>query len=144
MAKTAAALALILLAACFATTAAQQASGVTAVRNSYTAALSFWDLWAVRAFCATWDAGMPLEWRQRYGWAAFCGPAGPSGEASCGRCLLVTNAATGAQATVRILDQCSFGGLGLDPFVFTQLDTDGHGVVTGQLTVSYQFVDCQD
>ena len=71
-------------------------------------------------------------------------PAGPHGEASCGRCLLVANAATGAQATVRILDRCSFGGLGLDPLVFNQLDTDGHGVVTGQLTVSYQFVDCQD
>nr|TKW01423.1 hypothetical protein SEVIR_8G179400v2 [Setaria viridis] len=117
----------------------KQASGVTAVRNSYAASLAFWDLWAVRAYCATWDAGMPLEWRQRYGWAAFCGPAGPRR-----RCLLVANAATGAQATVRILDRCSFGGLGLDPFVFNQLDTDGHGAVTGQLTVSYQFVDCQD
>ncbi|CAO2144590.1 unnamed protein product [Urochloa humidicola] len=142
---SAAALALALLAAAFATlAAAQQASGVTAVRNSYESSLASWDLWALRVFCATWDAGMPLEWRQRYGWAAFCGPAGPRGEASCGRCLLVSNAATGAQATVRILDQCSFGGLGLDPFVFNQLDTDGHGVVTVQLTVSYQFVDCQD
>ncbi|CAN6372655.1 unnamed protein product [Urochloa humidicola] len=142
--SAAAALALALLAATCATSAAQQASGVTAVRNSYESSLAFWDLWAIGAYCATWDAGMPLEWRQRYGWAAFCGPAGPRGEASCGRCLLVSNAATGAQATVRILDQCSFGGLGLDPFVFNQLDTDGHGVVTGQLTVSYQFVDCQD
>ncbi|CAN6363264.1 unnamed protein product [Urochloa humidicola] len=116
----------------------------TAVRNSYESSLALWDLWAARAYCATWDAATPLEWRQRYGWAAFCGPAGPRGEASCGRCLAVANAATGAQATVRILDQCSFGGLGLDPFVFNQLDTDGHGAVTGQLTVSYQFVDCQD
>ena len=117
---------------------------MTAVRNSYVASLANWDLRAVGAYCATWDADMPLAWRQRYGWAAFCGPAGPHGEASCGRCLLVANAATGAQATVRILDRCSFGGLGLDPFVFNQLDTDGHGAVTGQLTVSYQFVDCQD
>ncbi|CAL4987125.1 unnamed protein product [Urochloa decumbens] len=143
--RTAAALLLFLLAASsVGGAAAQQASGVTAVRNSYESSLAFWDLWAVRAYCATWDAGMPLEWRQRYGWGAFCGPAGPRGQASCGRCLLVANAATGAQATVRILDQCSFGGLGLDPFVFTQLDTDGLGVVTGQLTVSYHFVDCQD
>lgn len=79
-----AALALILfVAACgFGTAAGQQASGVTAVLNSYTAALSFRDLWAVRAYCATWNAGMPLAWRQRYGWAAFCGPAGPQGQAS--------------------------------------------------------------
>ena len=41
---------------------------------------------------------------------------------------------------MRVLDRCSFGGLGLDPFVFNQLDTDGHGAVTGHLTVSYQFV----
>ncbi|KAL6654880.1 hypothetical protein ACP70R_008345 [Stipagrostis hirtigluma subsp. patula] len=143
-ARVAAALAAVVLAMLAGGAAAQQASGVTAVRNSYAAALSNWDLWAVRAYCATWDAGMPLAWRQRYGWAAFCGPAGPRGEPSCGRCLLVANEATGAQATVRILDRCSFGGLGLDPFVFNQLDTDGHGAVTGQLTVSYQFVDCQD
>ncbi|PVH34448.1 hypothetical protein PAHAL_8G220300 [Panicum hallii] len=95
---------------------------------SYVASLALWDLRAVGAYCATWDADMPLAWRQRYGWAAFCGPAGPHGEASCGRCPLVANAATRAQATVTILDRCSFGGLGLDPF----------------LTVSYQFVDCQD
>ncbi|XP_066342045.1 pathogenesis-related protein PR-4-like [Miscanthus floridulus] len=147
-ARTAAALSLalaLLVVACGAGgVVGQQASGVTAVRNSYTASFANWDLWAVRAYCATWDADMPLAWRQRYGWAAFCGPAGPNGEASCGRCLVVTNAAMGAQTTVRILDQCSFGGLGLDPFVFSQLDTDGHGTVAGQLTVSYQFVDCQD
>ncbi|KAG2562949.1 pathogenesis-related protein PR-4-like [Panicum virgatum] len=146
-AAAAAALALALLVACAWAArgaAAQRASGVTAVRNSYAASLANWDLRAVCAYCATWDADMPLAWRQRYGWAAFCGPAGPRGEASCGRCLMVANAATGAQATVRVLDRCSFGGLGLDPFVFNQLDTDGHGAVTGQLTVSYQFVDCQD
>lgn len=124
--------------------AAQTASGVTAVRNSYESSLANWDLRAVSAYCATWDADMPLEWRQRYGWAAFCGPVGPRDEASCGRCLVVANSATGAQVVVRVLDQCSFGGIGLDPFVFNQIDTDGHGVVTGQLTVSYQFVDCQD
>lgn len=52
---------------------------------------------------------------------------------------------TGAHVTMRVLDQCSFSGNGLYPFVFNQIDT-GHGVVTGQLTVtvSYQFVDCQD
>ncbi|KAF8700107.1 hypothetical protein HU200_034470 [Digitaria exilis] len=140
----AAALALLLLAACMSAAAQQAAGGVTAVRNSYESSFVNWDLRAVSAYCATWDADMPLAWRQRYGWAAFCGPVGPRGEASCGRCLVVTNAVTGAGVMVRVLDQCLFGGLGLDPFVFTQLDTDSHGVVTGQLTVNYQFVDCQD
>ncbi|GJN04483.1 hypothetical protein PR202_ga22033 [Eleusine coracana subsp. coracana] len=64
---------IILFAASAGTAAGQQASGMTGVRNSYTASLSFWDRWAVRAYCATWD-GMPLASRQRYGWAVFCGP----------------------------------------------------------------------
>ncbi|KAF8670108.1 hypothetical protein HU200_050924 [Digitaria exilis] len=48
-----------------------------------------WDMRTASTFCATWDADMPLAWRQRYGWTAFCGPAGAHGEPSCGRCLLV-------------------------------------------------------
>ncbi|XP_066342001.1 uncharacterized protein [Miscanthus floridulus] len=63
-----------------------------------------WDLGAAGAFCATWDAEMPLAWRQRYGWTAFCGPAGAHGKASCGRCLLVTNAATGAAGGDLVVD----------------------------------------
>ena len=30
---------------------------------------------------------MPLSWRSKYGWTAFCGPAGPRGQDSCGKCL---------------------------------------------------------
>lgn len=70
-------------------TAAQQASGVAATYNLYNPAQINWDLRAASTFCATWDADMPLEWRRRYGWTAFCGPAGAHGEPSCGRCLLV-------------------------------------------------------
>jgi hypothetical protein len=146
-ARTAAALALALLVACVSAhgAAAQQASGVVAVKNSYTASDVNWDLRAPGVYCATADADEPLEWRQRYGWASFCGPAGPEGEASCGRCLWVKNEATEAAANVRIVDECSdFDGLGLDPSVFSQLDTDGNGEFAGQLTVSYQFIDCQD
>jgi hypothetical protein len=44
---------------------------------------------AVRAYCSTWDANKPLAWRRQYGWTAFCGPVGPRGQASCGRCLRV-------------------------------------------------------
>ncbi|PRQ41815.1 putative rlpA-like protein, double-psi beta-barrel [Rosa chinensis] len=96
-----------------------------------------WDLRAVSAYCAKWDADKPLEWRSKYGWTTFCGPAGPTGQEACGKCLLVTNTATGAQATVRIVDQCSNGGLDLDVNVFNQIDTDGSGYQQGHHTVNY-------
>ncbi|KAK3024580.1 hypothetical protein RJ639_044322 [Escallonia herrerae] len=124
--------------------AAQSASGVYATYNPYNPELHGWDLNADSVFCSTWDADMPLEWRQKYGWTAFCGPVGPTGEDSCGRCLSVSNADTGAQTIARIVDQCSNGGLDLDVAVFQQLDTDGNGFAQGHLTVDYQFVDCGD
>ncbi|XVF42194.1 hypothetical protein PTKIN_Ptkin01aG0340400 [Pterospermum kingtungense] len=103
-----------------------------------------WDLMVVSAYCSTWDAGKPLSWRSKYGWTAFCGPVGPRFPAACGRCLRVTNTRTGAQETVRIVDQCSNGGLDLDVGVFNRLDTDGVGHAQGHLTVKYQFVNCGD
>jgi hypothetical protein len=144
MARTMLAAALLCLAAT-SMAAAQEASGVLATYNFYRPQQINWDLNAASAFCATWDAGQPLSWRMRYGWTAFCGPAGPSGQAACGKCLSVTNAATGAAITVRIVDQCSNGGLDLDyDTAFSKIDTDGQGVQNGHLTVSYQFVDCGD
>ena len=56
----------------------------------------------------------------------------------------VTNTGTGAQATVRIIDQCSNGGLDLDVGVFRKLDTNGKGYAQGHLIVNYQFVNCGD
>ncbi|OAY80902.1 Barwin [Ananas comosus] len=136
--------ALLLFAAATVAATAQQAFDVRATFNYYYPAQNNWDLTAVSAFCATWDASMPLSWREKYGWTSFCGPVGPTGEAACGLCLLVTNTATGAQLTVRIIDQCSNGGLDLDQGVFAQLDTDGSGYANGFLTVNYEFVDCGD
>ncbi|KAB1202830.1 Pathogenesis-related protein PR-4B [Morella rubra] len=75
---------------------------------------------------------------------AFRGPAGPRGQAASGKCSRVTNTGTGAQATVRIVDQCSNGGLDLDASVSQKLDTDGRGYAQGHLTVNYQFVNCGD
>ncbi|KAK6911379.1 Barwin domain [Dillenia turbinata] len=92
-----------------------------------------WDLNAVSAYCSTWDANKPLSWRSKYGWTAFCGPVGPHGQAACGKCLRVTNTGTGSQAIVRIVDQCSNGGLDLDINVFKQLDTNGNGYAQGHL-----------
>jgi hypothetical protein len=45
---------------------------------------------AVSAYCSTWDANKPLAWRSKYGWTAFCGPVGPRGQDSCGKCLKVS------------------------------------------------------
>lgn len=54
----------------------------------------------------------------------------------------MTNIETGAQETVRIVDQCSNGGLDLDIGVFQNLDTNGNGNANGFLTVNYDFVNC--
>ncbi|KAH7543253.1 hypothetical protein FEM48_Zijuj02G0164900 [Ziziphus jujuba var. spinosa] len=48
--------------------------------------------------------------------------------AACGKCLRVTNTATGAQAPVRIVDQYNNGGHDLDVNIFNQIDTNGAGV----------------
>ncbi|CAO2142196.1 unnamed protein product [Urochloa humidicola] len=134
-----------LLCAVAAMATAQKASGVRATYNFYRPQNINWDLNAASTYCATWDAGKSFEWRSKYGWTAFCGPVGPTGQASCGLCLLVTNSVTGASTTVRIVDQCSNGGLDLDyDTAFSKIDTDGQGVNAGHLTVSYQFVDCGD
>ncbi|CAO2142193.1 unnamed protein product [Urochloa humidicola] len=133
------------LCAAMAIAAAQQASGVRATYNFYRPQNINWDLNAASVYCATWDASKSFAWRSKYGWTAFCGPAGPRGQASCGKCLRVTNSRTGASTTVRIVDQCSNGGLDLDyDTAFSTIDTDRQGLNDGHLTVSYQFVDCGD
>ncbi|XP_065018920.1 pathogenesis-related protein PR-4-like [Musa acuminata AAA Group] len=121
---------------------AQEAADVRATYHYYYPEENNWDLMAVGAYCSTWDADKSLEWRARYGWTAFCGPVGPTGRDACGRCLLVTNTATGVQTTVRIVDQCGNGGLDLDWEVFSQIDTDGSGYENGHMMVDYEFVDC--
>ena len=134
-----------LLLAAAAAASAQQASNVRATYHYYRPAQNNWDLGApaVSAYCATWDASKPLSWRSKYGWTAFCGPAGAHGHAACGRCIRVTNTATGAQITARVVDQCANGGLDLDwDTVFSKIDTNGQGYQAGHLTVNYKFVDC--
>ncbi|KAK7344175.1 hypothetical protein VNO77_13507 [Canavalia gladiata] len=122
----------------------QSANNVRATYHLYNPQNIGWNLITASAYCATWDANKPLSWRQKYGWTAFCGPVGPRGRDSCGKCLRVTNTATGTQATVRIVDQCANGGLDLDVNVFRQLDTNGLGNQQGHLTVNYVFVNCGD
>ncbi|GAB2287444.1 Wound-induced protein win2 [Dionaea muscipula] len=78
------------------------ANNVRATYHLYNPQNNGWSLYAVSAYCSTWDGDKPYAWRSKYGWTAFCGPVGPQGQASCGQCLRVTNTATGAQA-MRIL-----------------------------------------
>ncbi|XP_058105473.1 pathogenesis-related protein PR-4B-like [Magnolia sinica] len=134
--------ALALLLCIVAAAQAQSASNVRATYHLYNPSQIGWDYLRASVYCATWDANKPLEWRRRYGWTAFCGPVGPRGQASCGRCLRVTNTRTGAQVTARIVDQCSNGGLDLDKGVFDQIDTDRNGYNQGHMIVNYQFVNC--
>ncbi|XP_004302058.1 PREDICTED: pathogenesis-related protein PR-4 [Fragaria vesca subsp. vesca] len=135
---------LLIVCATMGRAAAQSASNVRSTYHLYNPQDNNWDLLAVGAFCATFDEDQPFEWRSRYGWTAFCGPNGPQGADACGKCLLVTNMGTGAQETVRIIDQCNNGGLDLDVNVFNEIDTDGRGYAQGDLVVNYDFVDCGD
>nr|GMC82943.1 pathogenesis-related protein PR-4 [Ipomoea batatas] len=135
---------LLVVVAMVAGAAAQSATNVRATYNIYNPQNINWDYYTASVYCATWDGNKPLEWRRKYGWTAFCGPVGPRGQDSCGRCLKVTNTATSAQVTVRIVDQCANGGLDLDVNVFNQLDTDGQGYARGHLIVNYDFVNCND
>ncbi|KAL0855749.1 hypothetical protein Bca101_060902 [Brassica carinata] len=80
----------ILLCAFAAKAAAQTASNVRATYHYYYPEQNGWDLYKVSAYCSTWKGDQPLEWRRKYGWTAFCGPVGPRGRDSCGRCLRVT------------------------------------------------------
>ncbi|XVE89891.1 hypothetical protein DITRI_Ditri20bG0031800 [Diplodiscus trichospermus] len=121
---------IVLLACLVASATVQSSSNVTATYHYYYPEQNNWDLTAVSAFCSTWYADKPLEWRSKYGWTAFCGP--------------VTNTGTGAQTTIRIVDKCGNGGLDLDYNVFKQIDTDGNGYAQGHLIVNYDFVDCGD
>jgi len=69
--------------------ASAQSAVVESTYHLYQPEQHNWDLLAVSAYCATWDANQPLSWRSKYGWTAFCGPVGPQGQASCGKCLRV-------------------------------------------------------
>ncbi|KAM0944056.1 putative Barwin domain, RlpA-like domain superfamily protein [Dioscorea sansibarensis] len=109
---------------------AQEAT-VISTYHEYNAQQNNWDLLAASTFCATWDTDQSFEWRFQYWWTVFCSPSGLTGAHVYGSCLSVTNSATRAVRTVRIVDQCANGGLDLDHPVFSELDTDGMGVARG-------------
>ncbi|MED6115439.1 Pro-hevein, variant 2 [Stylosanthes scabra] len=67
----------------------QSPRNVVATYHLYNPHLIGWNLTAAKGYCSTWYAKMPLSWRSKYGWAAFCGPIGDQGKAACGKCLCV-------------------------------------------------------
>ncbi|PKA57861.1 putative methionine--tRNA ligase [Apostasia shenzhenica] len=120
---------------------AQQAV-VTANYHLYRPERIGWDYNAAHTFCSTWDAGNSVQWRRRYGWVSFCGPAGPVGQLACGKCLLLTNIRTKDVLKARIVDMCTKIGMDIDVNVFQKLDSDGQGYHNGYLKLKYQFVKC--
>ncbi|KAH7543256.1 hypothetical protein FEM48_Zijuj02G0165200 [Ziziphus jujuba var. spinosa] len=79
--------ALVVLMMCMvASASAQSASNVRATYHCTIHRISIGTI-TLPASTATWDANKPLEWRRQYGWTAFCGPVGPRGQESCGKCL---------------------------------------------------------
>ncbi|CAL4987093.1 unnamed protein product [Urochloa decumbens] len=134
----------VLLCAMAAMSTAWATSNVHATYDWYNLKEHGWDLNSVNVYCAPWDANKPLWWRKQYGWAALCDSWGSSDHGYCGKCIKVTNRATGAWVWARILDKCSGGG-GLDldyETVFKKIDTNGHGKEKGYLKVDYEWVSC--
>lgn len=70
--------------------AAAQKATVRTTYHIYEPQKIGWDYMKAAVYCATWDADKPLSWRKKFGWTSFCGPAGPHGRSSCGRCLKVS------------------------------------------------------
>lgn len=68
---------------------AQSASNVKARYHYYSPEENKWSLDDAHAYCAPWYDSKPLSWKKAYGWAAYCGSSGPTGQAACGKCLKV-------------------------------------------------------
>ncbi|KAL5552098.1 hypothetical protein UlMin_002274 [Ulmus minor] len=98
----------------------QSASNVRATYHLYNPQNIDYDYIRASVYCATWDVNKSLAFRSKYGWTAFY------------------------QVIVRIVDQCSNGGLDLDVNMFNQIDTDSNGYNQGLLIVNYEFVNCGD
>jgi len=86
----------------------QSANNVRATYHLYNPQQIGWNLITASAYCATWDANKPLAWRQKYGWTAFCGPAGPRGRDSCGKCLRVSLSLQHNQILIQIMKKLGY------------------------------------
>lgn len=83
----------------------------------------------------------------KYPWTAYCLGGRSFSQDTCGKCLKITNARTGASVIARAVDNggCSDAdgtGLDLDPCAFNAIDTDGQGLRDGNMRVNVQEVTC--
>lgn len=74
-------------------------------------------------------------------WTAYCADSilGPMSQDKCGRCIRVTNLATGDSIQATVVDKCGTGGMDLDPEAFNPIDTNGNGVRDGHMMVSVEW-----
>ncbi|EFN50753.1 hypothetical protein CHLNCDRAFT_33383 [Chlorella variabilis] len=77
------------------------------------------------------------HWLLQYPWTAYCNDdgLGPMSQDKCGKCLKVTNTATGQSVKTRVVDMCGQGGVDMDPLGFNAIDGDGQGKATGDMAV---------
>ena len=74
----------------------------------------------------------------QYPWTAYCadGVLGPMSQDKCGKCLMVTNRATGQSVKTRVVDLCGHRtGVDMDPLAFNAIDGNGAGVSDGHMYV---------
>ncbi|GAB4836049.1 hypothetical protein Ancab_000966 [Ancistrocladus abbreviatus] len=57
-----------------------QGATIRAMYHLYNPQENGWNLYAVSAFCSTWDGNKPHSWRSKYGWTAFYRPIGHHGQ----------------------------------------------------------------
>jgi hypothetical protein len=60
----------------------------------------------------------------------------------CGKCLRVTNPATGQWVVVQVVDMCGQGGIDMDPLGFNAIDGDGAGVRDGHMDTRIEWTQC--
>lgn len=57
----------------------------------------------------------------------------------CGRCIRITNLATGASVEATVVDKCGTGGMDADPAAFNAIDTNGAGLRDGRMNVAVEW-----
>lgn len=68
---------------------------------------------------------------------AWC--VGAMKQSYCGRCVRVTNLATGDSVEMTVVDACGTGGVDMDPIGFNAIDGDGAGVRDGHMMVDVEW-----
>ena len=83
----------------------------------------------------------PNTFLLEYPWTAYCDITGlgPMTPDKCGRCLKVTNPATGQSVRTIVVDECGQGGVDMDPLGFDAIDGNGAGYRDGHMYVDLEW-----